>query len=124
MVLAGDDPRSSPSPSGHRGLAVAVLLCSSIDGQGLDELWRSIESHRLHLERTGQLQAKRTNRGERWMRTAFLDGIDRKIGADPALNSALENARHEVSGGRKSPTRAAQELVDVLLSVQRDRMDP
>ena len=58
------------------------------------------------------------------MRTAFLDGIDRKIGADPALNSALENARHEVSGGRKSPTRAAQELVDVLLSVQRDRMDP
>ena len=58
------------------------------------------------------------------MRTACLDGIDRKIGADPALTSALENAMHEVSDGRKSPIRAAQELVDVLLSVQRDRMDP
>lgn len=58
------------------------------------------------------------------MRTAFLDGIDRKIGADPALTSALDNAKHEVSDGRKIPTHAAQELVDVLLSVQRDRMDP
>ena len=58
------------------------------------------------------------------MRTAFLDSIDRKIGADPALNSALENAKHEVSGGRKSSTRAARKLVDVLLSVQRDRMTP
>lgn len=101
-----------------------VLLCSCTDGQGLDELWRSIESHRLHLRRTGQLQAERAIQAERWMRTAFLDGIDRKISSDPALTSALENAKHEVRDGRKSPTRATRVLVDALVSVQRDRPEP
>lgn len=37
------------------------------------------------------------------MRTAFLDGIDRKIGADPALTSAHENAKHEVSDVARVP---------------------
>lgn len=58
------------------------------------------------------------------MRTAFLDGIDRTISSDPALTSVLENAKYEVRDGRKSPTRAARELVDALLSVQRDRPEP
>ena len=101
-----------------------VVLCSSKYDQGLDELWDSIESHRLHLTGTGRLQAKRAIQAERWLRAAFLDGIDREMAEDPRLSGALADAKEEVRRGRKGPTRAAKELVDVLFSFQRDRTAP
>jgi LAO/AO transport system kinase len=39
-----------------------IVKTSTVNGEGIDELWEAIESHRAHQESTGVLQAKRSRR--------------------------------------------------------------
>jgi LAO/AO transport system kinase len=39
-----------------------IVKTSTVDGEGIDELWNAIARHRLHGESTGELKAKRRRR--------------------------------------------------------------
>ncbi|HEX8099542.1 MAG TPA: methylmalonyl Co-A mutase-associated GTPase MeaB [Actinomycetota bacterium] len=39
-----------------------IVKTSTVTGEGIDELWSTIEKHRAHLESTGTLERKRTKR--------------------------------------------------------------
>jgi len=39
-----------------------IVKTSTVDGEGIDELWEAISGHRAHLEETGHLEGKRRRR--------------------------------------------------------------
>ena len=39
-----------------------IVKTSTVNGEGIDELWEAISGHRVHLEDTGQLEGKRRRR--------------------------------------------------------------
>ena len=39
-----------------------IVLTSTIDGSGIDNLWEAVQAHRGHQESTGELESKRTKR--------------------------------------------------------------
>ena len=99
-----------------RGWSPRVMLCSAREGMGLDEAWQDVEEHRAYLDRSGELATRRAAQAERWLRAAFLEGIDRRVNASPQLARALDDATRSVKEGRTSPTRAARELADTLFA--------
>ena len=102
-----------------------VLLCSAREGSGLDELWERVEAHRTRLTQSGEFAARRSAQAERWLRTAFFDGIERRLKTIPQLSRAFHEAEDNVKRGKQSPTRAAQELLDALLRLAgKDRGKP
>lgn len=52
---------------GHGDWAPPVLACSALTGDGLDEVWAAVLSHRDHLQETGQLESKRSKQLLAWM---------------------------------------------------------
>lgn len=78
-----------------------IVLTVADSGEGLDDLWAVIEKHKLHLETSHQLLARRARKGELEVRAALAALLDQHL--------AL-------------PTRAAQR-VDVYDAVARGELD-
>jgi LAO/AO transport system kinase len=87
-----------------------VVATTAITGDGVDELWSAIRSHRGHLESSGQLEARRAARvGDELVRILAALVHDRVVaGAGDRLHRAAgEVARREVD-----PWTAAEGLLD------------
>jgi LAO/AO transport system kinase len=86
-----------------------VLTTSATTGEGIDEVWEAIESHRAHLEASGALGAKRRARllreVEALAAARFRLGAARALEADAALADDLVERR-------KDPYGAAAMLVE------------
>jgi LAO/AO transport system kinase len=86
-----------------------VVQASAATGQGLDELWEAVESHRKHLEATGALERNRRDRLLAEVQTLASQRVRERVHealeADPNLADAL--ASREVD-----PYRAASMLLE------------
>ncbi len=88
-----------------------VVRTSTVNGEGIDDLWDAIESHRKHQEATGRLARKRHGRlmaevqglASQKMRERVRGALE----ADPDLAAALEERRTD-------PYRAADILLRTL----------
>ena len=54
--------------------APPTLTVSAHTGDGIDELWSTIEEHRRALEEAGALEAQRNGQAERWMWSRWRNG--------------------------------------------------
>jgi LAO/AO transport system kinase len=92
------------------GWTTPVLTCSAMEGIGLDAVWKQLQAHRHHLERTGQLAEQRRSQDVQWM-WATVD--DRLVSGFRAANrdraAALED---QVRCGDITPTAAAEALLE------------
>jgi LAO/AO transport system kinase len=103
----------SLAATGDGDWPLRVLAVSSRSGEGIDELMKALEAHRLHLAAEGRLAIARHRQGEGWVREALRErfgqwglarlsrlGLDAVLpaGAQPferlrALAASLEKAR-------------------------------
>lgn len=98
-------PRKRPS---WRTVALAI---SGLTGEGLDELWKSVEDHRTLLQSTGELERLRADQQRRWMWALILERLETSFRADPAVAATLEAVEADVVAGRTTPTLAADLLL-------------
>jgi LAO/AO transport system kinase len=98
--------------SATEGWAPPVLTCSALEGENLDEVWTQVQAHRAHLDRTGQLDARRRAQRVRWMWAMVDERLRRELREHPAvvelLPRLLEGLDHETT----TPTAAALALLD------------
>ena len=87
-----------------------VLMTQAVDGKGLDDLWSSVETHRAHLESTGELKTRRTARNRHEIVEIALARIRQaidEVGDQDLLESlAAQVAEHELD-----PYTAADKLL-------------
>ncbi|HBY63322.1 MAG TPA: methylmalonyl Co-A mutase-associated GTPase MeaB, partial [Solibacterales bacterium] len=97
-----------PTPDGWRP---QVLICSSLDGAGIPEIWRMVLDHRAHLESKGLLRERRSLQALAWMRELLALGLEHLFRGDQRVAARLPRLEKAVREGASTPFAAARELI-------------
>jgi LAO/AO transport system kinase len=91
-----------------------VLAISAKLAQGMDEVWRIIQRHRLHLQASGDLETKRREQRSAWFWSMIEDGLKRHFLARPDVRALLPEMESAVAKATLTPTEAARRLLELL----------
>jgi LAO/AO transport system kinase len=97
-----------------------IVLTEATRGEGVEELWAAIRSHRAHLEADGGLEARR-RRGLAAEVFALASGrakahLERAVAGDPELRRLLE----AVERRELDPLSAVREILERVFHLERD----
>lgn len=91
-----------------------VLAVSALTEDGLAELWQQVEKHRQVLVDTTELESRRREQNRRWMWSLIEERLKEEFLTDPRVQQRLPILERAVLGGTLTPTRAAEELLQVV----------
>ena len=98
----------------HRHAAPEVLQLSALDGSGLPEFWRAVES--LHQQRrsSGAVTERRHAQDQAWMWQRIEAGLQSRFRQDADVRAALPALSDDVRTGQVAPSVAARRLLDLF----------
>lgn len=88
-----------------------VLTCSSYTGDGLDEVWNAVTTHRAELEESGGLAAHRLEQQRDWMWNMVRDELIESLRTTPQVREATQRVNAELA----TESLSALEGADVIL---------
>lgn len=88
-----------------------VLLASALTGDGLPDVWQTIQEHRHQLDASGVIEQKRAQQAERWLYSAIDEGLRQRFYGHPAVCAALSDLVVAVRAGQRTPHSAALALL-------------
>ena len=100
--------------SAHQDWRPPVLKCSALKGEGIGEVWQTVQKHRAVMEASGARAAKRAAQAGAWMWAEVADGLMRRFKAHPEVARELEGLVRRVRAGKITPTAAARRLVGLF----------
>ncbi len=92
------------------GIRPRVMLCSSIEGTGLHELWDSVKDF---LQKTQNFEANRSRQSMYWMRESINDALLGGFYNNTIIKERLHEIEKRVLENELSPFAAASELLDI-----------
>eukprot|EP01120_Amphizonella_sp_Union-15-10_P016900 TRINITY_DN9175_c0_g1_i2.p1 TRINITY_DN9175_c0_g1~~TRINITY_DN9175_c0_g1_i2.p1 ORF type:complete len:377 (-),score=81.81 TRINITY_DN9175_c0_g1_i2:23-1153(-) len=92
----------------------AVIRCSSLDGSGVDSVWRKIKEYRKIMEENGEMQRNRASQRKIWMWKLIEEEFWHRLKNHPSIKSILSTLESRVEEGSLNPTIAAEEIIDVF----------
>lgn len=98
-------------PASADGWTPRVLTCSSINGEGVAEVWEMVEEHRALLKANGWFKERRRNQALDWMRELIRLGLEDLFHGDPEVRRRMPAVVDSVRRGRMSSFSAARELL-------------
>ena len=93
-----------------------VYTCSSVDGTGLEEVWKGVEEFLDHTERNGYFQHNRNRQNKYWMYESINEALRNSFYQDPAIESRIGDYERRVLDARISSFVAAKELLDLYFT--------
>jgi LAO/AO transport system kinase len=93
-----------------------VMLLSALEGEGLDQLWSTVEQHRATLAKSGALQAKRSEQQRRWLWQILQAGLEERLRL--GLKDELAALEAAVAAGETTPGNAAEKLLARLFEAR------
>jgi LAO/AO transport system kinase len=93
-----------------------VLTISGLTGEGLDELWAQIRSHRNRLRATGEFAARRQAQAVRWMHDMVSDQLRALMLSAPGVAETLKRAEDDVRDGNLAPSAAVNLIIDQFVA--------
>ncbi|HEX7503974.1 MAG TPA: methylmalonyl Co-A mutase-associated GTPase MeaB [Syntrophales bacterium] len=91
-----------------------VMLCSSLTGTGLAEIWDMVLKHRKIMEEKGELERKRHEQSRLWMWALVKEGIEEWFYKNAQVVSLLPLIEKEVVSGKITATSAAARILSFL----------
>ncbi|WP_393087043.1 methylmalonyl Co-A mutase-associated GTPase MeaB [Streptomyces sp. LN704] len=91
-----------------------VLSCSARESTGLETVWERLEQHRVLLDSTGRLAAKRRDQQVDWTWTMVRDELLGRLHADPAVRALTPALEQQVRDGELTATLAAERILGVF----------
>jgi len=93
-----------------------VVTSSGQTGAGLDKIWTIISEHHELLTRSGELDKRRRRQLLGWMWSLVDEGLRSAVREHPDVAHALATLEDDVLNGRKTPTAAAEEILNAFKS--------
>jgi LAO/AO transport system kinase len=90
---------------------VPVLKTSAVTGEGMAQVWETIERHRKTMLDASQFEAKRRHQALTWMWTLIEQGLQQQFRQHPAVARELQSVSDKVAGASITPTAAAHLLL-------------
>lgn len=91
-----------------------ALTASGLTGQGLDELWTTIDEHRKLLTSTGELNSLRAAQQRTWMWTLIRERLEDAFRQHPDVAVALPRLERALEAGTTTSSAAADELLAIF----------
>jgi LAO/AO transport system kinase len=98
-------------PVKESGWTVPVISCSSVSGNGIDDILKSTESYFNHIRVNGFLGMQRANQNGFWLKQAINEELNHRFYSELATQKGLEQLTENVKIGKISPFAAARELL-------------
>ena len=93
-----------------------VVRVSSETGEGIPELWATVEAFRAAALSSGELQARRRAQQKVWMWSLIQENVLRHFREHPAVRRELPRLEDSVTRGAVSPGLAADLLLKAFSS--------
>lgn len=94
------------------GWVTEARACSAVTGEGIPELWASIEDFRQQTKATGLFDRRRRSQTMEWVFTMAKEYLERSFFESPSVKKALPEVERAVLDGELSPTLAVQRLIE------------
>lgn len=108
-----------PEPATPGGWKIPVLKTVAQSGEGIPQLIEALESHRVWLEGSGELERRRRARAAIRVRDVVDRAFQRIAWSDPEIAVILEGSLGEVAGGEETPYSIGERILGRLLAGDR-----
>jgi len=95
---------------------VPVRTCSSLTGEGVEELWTLVQQHRRTMRDSGQWSERRQHQAEEWFWTETRELMIERMRENPVLEKQLNEALEQVRADRVPSVVAARAVIDRFFS--------
>ncbi len=92
-----------------------VITISGETGDGLSELWETLELHKNKTTASGSFARRRSEQQIRWMDELISDGLSAAFARHPSVKQLSMGLRADVATGRIPASAAADQLLDAFL---------
>ncbi|CAN7474501.1 methylmalonyl Co-A mutase-associated GTPase MeaB [Mycolicibacterium frederiksbergense] len=89
-----------------------VLTMSALTGDGLAELWETVEKHRKALADAGEFDARRRKQQVNWTWAMVRDTVLDRVLSNPEVKRIRSEVERQVRDGELTPALAAQQILD------------
>jgi LAO/AO transport system kinase len=101
-------------PATADGWTPPVVTCSSLNREGVSEVWQMVLDHRKLMESNGFLAQRRSLQALEWMNELVMIGLEESFRADRAVAARLPLLQEEVRRGHGTPFAASRELLRIF----------
>jgi LAO/AO transport system kinase len=91
-----------------------VVTCSSLAGQGIDDVWAEVERFRAHAEGSGRFGTTRRRQAVSAMWSEVRAELVARLQASEGVQQLVPGLEAKVADGEVSPAAAARRLLDEL----------
>jgi LAO/AO transport system kinase len=91
-----------------------VVLVSSLEGRGIDELWSTVEEFRSTLDATGELNRRRAEQAREWMWSEVSESLMEALRHDERVSALADRLEAAVTAGELPPAAAARQVLDAF----------
>ncbi|MFW2403673.1 MAG: methylmalonyl Co-A mutase-associated GTPase MeaB [Gammaproteobacteria bacterium] len=95
----------------HPEWAVPVETCSAVEGQGIDDIWSTIEKFRNTMTANGEFDKRRAAQAKAWLWSEVSETLLETLRRDDEVRRQVNALEQAVADGKTSPWVAAQQLV-------------
>lgn len=93
-----------------------VHAISGLKNTGLEELWSDVRRHRAELTASGTFFERRRSQSVRWMHDMVEDRLRAHWMGNEVVAQRLPEIENAVREGQRTPSRAASEVLDLVLN--------
>jgi LAO/AO transport system kinase len=98
------------------GWQVPVEACSSLDGSGIGEAWKTMQRYRDTLAASGELAARRAAQAAAWLWSETAELLLERLREHPGVRERVGDLERAVQEGALPPTVGAQRLLEIFLA--------
>jgi LAO/AO transport system kinase len=91
-----------------------VVTCSSLAGQGIDDVWAEVERFRAYAEGSGRFGTTRRRQAVSAMWSEVRAELEARLQASEGVQQLVPGLEAQVADGEVSPAAAARRLLDLL----------
>ncbi len=96
------------------GWTPRAYVCSSLTGEGIEEIWEVISEFREQVTASGLFQKRRNGQTLEWVDSMVNEFVRSRIAQNPGIKACRESIRSQVLQGDLTATRAAEALIAAI----------
>ncbi len=96
------------------GWATKAYACSSLTGEGIDEIWQVVVKFKQTMQTSGQLMSRRQRQTWTWVQQMAQEYIRSIIVQNPAITACMRQVEQQLMAGGITATMAAQNLISTM----------
>lgn len=100
------------------GWTVPVSTVSALEGMGVADVWRAVESFREVVSRSGAISQRRSKQARAWLWEEVSDLLLGRFRQNPAIARRIAELETEVIELKVPATVAAEQLIDLFMKAE------